>query len=368
MAVAARRLAGDPLAGAVVEGGAAVERDRCLEAQPGPAPFHARDEADVELACSLADGAVGYVDHVDAGGGQPRRTLACHQRIRVAHGHDDAADAGGDESVRTRWRAAVVRARLERDDDRGAAHIGASGCRVAQCHHLRVRTAGLLRVAATGDAAVGSDDDAADPWIRLREAERLSGQCQRLAHEDVVWRRRGRGRRVVVHGSGSMQGADQRFVSAVVSGLMLHRPGKGRRRCRRQGRRRAGLIAAHDEEILPAQAADAIDLFPRMTGARIGVTCGAGIAHVAADAVRRRRTADRPARWQQGDTAGPASRPAAARRCSGRRRSGRRRPAIHRRRATQGTAPSATDATCWLPPETKRTPIMGSLLQSAGSG
>ena len=201
MAVAARRLAGDPLAGAVVEGGAAVERDRCLEAQPGPAPFHARDEADVELACSLADGAVGYVDHVDAGGGQPRRTLACHQRIRVAHGHDDAADAGGDESVRTRWRAAVVRARLERDDDRGAAHIGASGCRVAQCHHLRVRTAGLLRVAATGDAAVGSDDDAADPWIRLREAERLSGQCQRLAHEDVVWRRRGRGRRVVVHGS-----------------------------------------------------------------------------------------------------------------------------------------------------------------------
>ena len=50
MAVVASRLAGDPLADAVVERAATVERDRGLEAQPRPAALHARDEADVELA------------------------------------------------------------------------------------------------------------------------------------------------------------------------------------------------------------------------------------------------------------------------------------------------------------------------------
>ena len=76
VAVGARRLAGDPLAGAVVERGAAVERDRRLQAQPRPAALHARDEADVELARFRA--ARARLDG-DAGRREARRALAARR-------------------------------------------------------------------------------------------------------------------------------------------------------------------------------------------------------------------------------------------------------------------------------------------------
>ncbi len=88
----------------------------------------------------------------DAGGGEPRRALPGDQRIRIAHGDDDAADAGGDQRVGAGRRAAVVRARLERDVDGRAAHVVAARRRVAQGHDLGVRAAGLLRVAAAEHA------------------------------------------------------------------------------------------------------------------------------------------------------------------------------------------------------------------------
>jgi hypothetical protein len=100
-----------------------VERDRGLEAQPGPAALHARDEADVELArlvFARAD------DDLDAGRGEARGALAGDERIRIAHRHHHPADAGGDERIGARRRAAVVRAGLEADDDGGAAHVGAA--------------------------------------------------------------------------------------------------------------------------------------------------------------------------------------------------------------------------------------------------
>jgi hypothetical protein len=136
VAVGARRLAGDPLADAVVEGAAAVERDRGLEPQPGPTALHARDEADVELAGFLF---ARTDDDLDAGGGQTRGTLAGDQRIRIAHRHHHPADTGGDERLGAGWRAAVVRAGLEADDDGGAAHVDTAARGVAQGHHLGMR-------------------------------------------------------------------------------------------------------------------------------------------------------------------------------------------------------------------------------------
>ena len=163
VAVDARGLAGDPLAGAVGQRGAAVERDRGLQAQPRQAALHARDEADVERARLVG---TGTVDDVDAGGGEPRCALAGDERIRIAHRHHDAADAGGDQRVGAGWRAAVVRAGLERDDDRRAAHVDAARGSVAQGHDLGVRAARFLRVAAARDGSVGRDDDAADARVR----------------------------------------------------------------------------------------------------------------------------------------------------------------------------------------------------------
>ena len=184
VAVGARRLAGDPLAGAVGERRAAVERDRRLQAQPRAAALHARDEADVELARLLA--AAAPFDG-DAGGLEPRRAAAGDERVRVAQGDDDAADAGGDERVGARRRAAVVRARLERDVDGRAADVDAARRGIAQRHHLGVRAARFLRVAAAGEPAVGADDDAADARVRIGQTHRVRGQRERLAH--------GRGRR-----------------------------------------------------------------------------------------------------------------------------------------------------------------------------
>ena len=112
MSVGARGLAGDPLARAVVERAAAVERDSRLHAQPRPAALHAREEADVEFA-RLA-GEQPDVD-ADARGAQPRDAFPGNERVRVARGNDDPRQAGGDQCVAARRRAAVVRAGLQAD-------------------------------------------------------------------------------------------------------------------------------------------------------------------------------------------------------------------------------------------------------------
>src|SRR6185369_895806 len=106
VAVGARRRAGDPLARAVGERAAAVERNRDLHAQPRPAALHPGHEADVELARSGGRGVV-PLDR-DSGGSETRRAFAGDERIRVAQRDDDAADPGGDERVGARRRAAVV--------------------------------------------------------------------------------------------------------------------------------------------------------------------------------------------------------------------------------------------------------------------
>ena len=83
---------------------AAVEAGGELHAHPRPAARHARDEADVEFARLVL--AQAEVD-VDAGRAQAVAAMRL-LRIGIAHRGDDARDAGGQDRVDARRRAAVA--------------------------------------------------------------------------------------------------------------------------------------------------------------------------------------------------------------------------------------------------------------------
>ena len=101
--------------------GAAVERDRGLHAHPGPAALHAREEADVELArLRRRRGPTSTSMPAARSRAKPwPATSGFGSRIAI----DDPADAGRDQRVAARRRAAVVRAGLQRDVGGGAAHV-----------------------------------------------------------------------------------------------------------------------------------------------------------------------------------------------------------------------------------------------------
>ncbi len=109
-------------------------RPRCMrEKKP---MFSSRDGAP-PLAADDVD--------LDAGRAQARDALAGDQRIRVFDGDDDPGDAGLDQRIAARRRAAVVRAGFEGDVGGGAARRRPVAG-VAQRHHLGVGFAGALRV------------------------------------------------------------------------------------------------------------------------------------------------------------------------------------------------------------------------------
>ena len=178
VAISARGFAGDPLAAAVGQGSAAVQRNGRLQPHERPAALHAREEADVEFAGRVGDGCFGQFDG-DARRTQPCDALASHERIRVLDGHDDASDARRDQRVTTGRRAAVMRTGFQRDDGNRAAHVVAARRGITQRHDLGMRLAGRLRVAGTEFAAVGRQDDAADARVGVAEADGLGGQRQR---------------------------------------------------------------------------------------------------------------------------------------------------------------------------------------------
>ncbi len=111
VAVGARLGAGDPLAGAVEQCGATVQRRRDLHPHPGALALHAREEADVDVARGVGDVGVGHLD-LDAGRAQARDAFARYLREGVAHRDDDTAKTGFDEGVAARRCAAVVGAGL----------------------------------------------------------------------------------------------------------------------------------------------------------------------------------------------------------------------------------------------------------------
>ena len=189
MAVAPGLGAGDPLAAAVIERRLTVQAGGQLEAQPGPAAGHARDEADVELARLGRQGTDGSGD---AGGTQPGQPLARHLRIGVFHGGHHPRHAGLDEGVGAGGRAAVVAAGFQGDVGGGAARALPG---LAQGMHFRMGLAGAL-VPALAQHRTVAHDDAADARVGRGGEQAALGQLQRAGHEGIV----GGGEGVVEHG------------------------------------------------------------------------------------------------------------------------------------------------------------------------
>ena len=197
-------------------------------------------------------------------------------------------DAGGDQRIGARRRAAVMRAGLEADDDRRAPHLGAAGGGVAQRHHLGVRPARFLRVAPADDAAAAIDDDAAP--TRGLGSER-----------PTAWS---------PSASASRMASARAFGSAGVGGESFKacRYGSEVRCCMRAecagtrgqqaacARGRAGLVAAHDQEILRQERPGDLGVVQRMLDVRIDRAGAVAVRDIAADAAVAAAAADRPAR------------------------------------------------------------------------
>ena len=84
----------------------------------GTTVTHAPDVTGVVAARFVSPGA--DIDH-DAGRTQPRMSLARYLGIRVLDRRDDARDTRGYDGIGAGWGFAVMRARLKRHVERGAA-------------------------------------------------------------------------------------------------------------------------------------------------------------------------------------------------------------------------------------------------------
>ena len=192
VATAPRILAGDPLAGPVLQRRLAVQAGGDLRANPRPAALHARDEANIQFA-----GIVGQQSHVDldAGGAQLLGAASGHQRIGILHRRHDALYAGGDQGVGAGRRAAHMAARLQRDVNRGIAGGGIPGG--AQGQHLRVGLASTHMPAFACHAAILDDDRANARVGRCRE-EPMFGKPKGLRHEGMIGGAESHGRSPVI--------------------------------------------------------------------------------------------------------------------------------------------------------------------------
>ena len=108
---------------------------------------------------------------------KPLESAATDLRVRIAHARDDPGDAGGDDSVRARWRRTLVRTWLQRDVESRA--LGALAGSLQRDDLCVRRTA--PRVPALADDLALGDDYRADERVRvldlvppaLRQLERL---------------------------------------------------------------------------------------------------------------------------------------------------------------------------------------------------
>ena len=94
---------------------------------------------------------------LDPGVGEPREAASVDDGVRIARADDDTRDAGFDDRVGARRRAAVMGARLERDVERRAARLLA---RLLERRGLGVAHELVLVPALADDLAVAHDDRA----------------------------------------------------------------------------------------------------------------------------------------------------------------------------------------------------------------
>jgi hypothetical protein len=117
-------------------------------------------------------------DDRDPGAAEPRRAAATDARVGIADAEDDAADAGGENRLGARRRAAMVVAGLERHEQGGAARPRPG---LPEGLDFAVRGAGAAVIAPADDAAFG-DDDRADAGIRGGAPERPAAELDGQAH------------------------------------------------------------------------------------------------------------------------------------------------------------------------------------------
>ena len=158
------------------EAGLAVGRHRELEQHLRPAFAHAADVAGVGARRRL--GAEPDLDR-DAAARAAGRAPARDLRIGILQRRHHARDAGADDGVGAGRRLAVMRARLERHVERGAAR-GLAGA--LERLGLGMRPAAGLRPAAAEDDAV-LDDHRADRRIGPGAAEPAPAERERKLHE-----------------------------------------------------------------------------------------------------------------------------------------------------------------------------------------
>ena len=179
MHIGAGGFAGDPLRFTVGQCGARVQAHRQFHPHKWTATLDPAEETDIQLACHLAQQT--HLDR-DAGRAQLVDAATVDLRERILAGDHHAPRAGGDQRIDAWRRASVMRARLQRHIDRGAARARAS---FAQGKHFCMRFAGALVEPGT-DYFVAVRDHATDAWIGLGREQAMLGELQRLRHMQMV--------------------------------------------------------------------------------------------------------------------------------------------------------------------------------------
>jgi hypothetical protein len=176
---AAGRLPGDPAAFPAMRGDPPVQRGRELEGHQRAALGHAQDEARGNFGRLVAQQPL---LHRDAGIAQAIQAGAIHAGIGVAQGDNDAGDAGRDQRIGARRRAAPVAARLQRDIGRRPAR--------RSTRHGQGGGFGMRAAAGSGEAAADhqavTDDDAADRGVGPGVAKAAPGERQGGPHVGAV--------------------------------------------------------------------------------------------------------------------------------------------------------------------------------------
>ena len=131
-------------------------------------------------------------DDRDALGAQQVEAMARVGRIRIAGAHDDGAEAGGQDGVDARRRAAVRAAGLERHVQDGVR--GGLTAQGAQRHHFGMRFSDL-GVEPFGDDLAAFGDHRPDHRVRMRTAPSLTGELESSPHRRLG-SRHGHGQRL----------------------------------------------------------------------------------------------------------------------------------------------------------------------------
>ena len=175
--VRARPLAGDPAAIVVRRGDLPVQRDRRFQRDQRPAGAHEVQERLVELL-GFGRELVGDLDF-DAGRRAAGEALPGHQRIGICHRRHHARHARLDQRVDARRRAALVRARLQIEIQRGAARLLAG---LRQRDDFGVLQPGIGVESAAHHFAI-AHQHRAHQRIGTRQRPALARQVERFAHD-----------------------------------------------------------------------------------------------------------------------------------------------------------------------------------------